>query len=225
MLKEKQESKGNITFLSITGGEFRKVVPEGTPGAIKREWSVGGKSGVKWELPFPAVEGTISSLEFHEGEYGKNLKVWIKDGEELFCVSAGVKTGFGEDMLKKLPAVDYKKTVELTPYEFTPDGANHALKGVTFKQEGNKLTNFYRDADRKPINGIPTADGILEDMDKEERREYWTSYFAKVRRFMIKEVEDKIIPNLEPAPKFEKKEEVVSNISSDIASPFDDDNF
>lgn len=223
MLKEKQESKGsNITFLSIIGGEFRKTVDENTPGAIKREWSVGGKTGVKWELSFPSVDGVISSLEFHEGEYGKNLKVWIKDGDELFCVSAGVKTGFGEDLLKKLPAVNYKERIELTPYEFTPDGASHALKGVTFRQAGNKLTNFYRDADKKPSNGIPTTEASLEDMDKEERREYWISYFAKVRRFMIKEIEDKIIPKLEPAPTFEKKDDPNNG---EVKSPFDDEAF
>lgn len=222
MLKEKQESNGNITFLSIIGGQFMQTVDETTPGAIKREWSVGGKSGEKWEKPWSSVDGVISSLEFHEGEYGKNLKVWIKDGEELFCVSSGVKTGFGEDMLKKLPSVNFKERVTLTPFEFTPKDGDRVLKGVTFKQNDVKLSNFYRE-DKLPVNGIPLPDGVLEDMDKEERREYWTSYFAKVRRFMIKEIEEKIIPNLEPAPKFEKKEEVGTPPMG--GSPFDDVNF
>lgn len=217
MLKEKQESTSNISFLSIIGGKFVKTVDETTPGAVKREWSVGGKSGVKWEKEYQSISGTIKSIEFHDGEFGKNLKVWVADGDTMTCISSSVKTGFGEDILKKLPAVNYKEEIELTPYEFTPDGASHALKGVTFRQAGNKLTNFYRDADKKPINGVPTPEGDTSDMDKEEISEYWKSYFAKVRRFMIKEIEEKIIPKLEPAPTFEKKEE--------LTSPFDDDNF
>lgn len=220
MLKEKQESTSNITFLSIIGGKFVKTVEETTPGAVKREWSVGGKSGVKWEKEYDSVSGKIKSLEFHDGEFGKNLKVWVADGDEMFCISTSVKTGFGEDVLKKLPAVNYKEEIQLTPYEFTPDGAKYALKGVTFFQADKKLTNFYRDADKKTINGQPVPEGDISDMDKEEISEYWKSYFAKVRRFMIKEIEDKIIPNLEPAPEFKKKEE-----TGEVASPFDDDSF
>ena len=214
MLKEKTEqSDSNITFLSIIAGELRQTVPEGTPGAILREWVISGVPGKKWEVPFPGVEGIISSVEFHESErFGKNISVWLKDGGELFCVSVGVKSPYGEDIIKKLPSVNLKESVTLTPYEFTPKGKDKELKGVTFTQNGVKLKNFYKDAEGNPLNGLPTTDGNTEGMDKEERSEFWTSFFSKQRRFMIKEIETKIIPKLEPAPEFRKKEEKVEEV-------------
>jgi len=220
MLKEKRETQdSNITFLSIIAGKLMKTVDEGTEGAIKREWSVGGKSGVKWEKEFASVIGKLKSVNFTEGEYGKNISLWIEDEDSLVCVTTGVKTGFGEDILKKLPAVDIKETLELSPFEFQPE--DRIIKGVTFKQGERKIKNFYRDEDGKVINGQPTPEGDTEGMDKEERSEFWNSYFSKVRRFMIKEIEDKIIPNLEPAPEFKKKEDN----NGEVTSPFDDEKF
>jgi len=208
MLKEKREvSESNITFLSIIAGKLMKTVDENTPGAIKREWTVGGKSGVKWEKEYTSVVGKIKSVNFTEGEYGKNISIWVEDGDSLVCITTNVKTGFGEDILKKLPAVNLAEVVEIIPFEFQPADGDRVLKGVTFKQNDVKVKKFYRSEDKKPINGIPTPEGDTEGMDKEERSEYWNSYYSKVRRFMIKEIETKIIPKLEPAPTFKKKED------------------
>lgn len=216
MLINKQESQGsNINFLSVIAGEFRKTVPEGTPGAVKREWNINGKPGEKWEVSYPAISGLIQSIEFHEGDYGKNLKVWVADGEELNCISAGVKNPFGEDLLKRLPGVNFKEVAVLSPYEFIPKGGDKTLKGVSIKQNEVKVKNFYKDVDGKTINGLPTTDADLTGMDKEEKSEYWKSFFAKQRRFMIKEIEDKIIPTLKPAPVFEKKEEEITGSKLD----------
>ena len=208
MLKETTQSNSSVgNFLSIIGGKFRKTVEENTPGAIRRDWEVAGKTGTKWEKEYASLSGKIKSVNFTDGEYGKNLSVWIEDGGTVDCVTVGVIGAYGEDLLKKLPAINLKETVELTPFDFMPENGKRRIKGISIKQGDVKVKSFYRDAEGKPINGIPAPEGDTSDYDEEEMKLHWKSYFAKVRKFMIKNVDEKIIPNLEPAPTFEKKED------------------
>lgn len=174
------DSKKFITVLS--DGRFHQTVPEGTLGAIIREYE--DKSGTKHsktELVYDEVSGKITNISFQDGEYGKNLQIEL-DGEGV--ISLGTTGNFGEDLMKKLPNINYNEPVKLVPYSFVDD-KNKNRKGITVYQGENKINSFYWDADsKKSCNGIPEVDGNAEDFDSDD----WKMHFMKVRKFLINEV-------------------------------------
>lgn len=198
MLKETQSAG---TYLSIIGGKFRKQVQEGTPGAIRREWETkDGKSGVKWEKEYESVTGKISGINFYEGDYGKNITLFIKDGEEDYGISMGVATPYAEDLMKKLPGVVLDKTLTLTPYDFTTENGKR-IRGVTVYQDGKKYDSFFYDKEKKEIiNGAPKPENP-DDMDSED----WKIYFTQLRKFVVKYITDNMVS------KFDKGEKKAQN--------------
>jgi hypothetical protein len=190
MLKETQTAG---TYLQIIGGKLRKSVPEGTPGAIRRDWETkDGKKGTKFEKEYESLTGVITGLNFYDGEFGKNLTVFFKDGEEDYGLSMGVATQYAEDFMKKLPNVNLEQEVMLIPYDFEDDkGRRH--KGITVSQSGVKLKNFFYDTEnKKQINGAPSPEGNVDLFDSED----WKMYFTKHRKFTINYITEKIIPKL-----------------------------
>lgn len=190
MLQEKQTAG---TYLSIIGGKFRKQVSETTPGAIRREWETkDGKSGVKWEKEYESVTGKISGINFYDGEYGKNITIFIKDGEEDYGISMGVATPYAEDVMKKIPAVVLDKTLTLTPYDFTDDKGKRR-RGITVYQDGKKFTDFFKDENKKPTNGAPAPEGDTDSYDSED----WKMYYTKLRKFVIGYITDNMVPKFQ----------------------------
>lgn len=207
MLKQKQ-SGGN--YLSIIGGTLRKNVAENTPGAIRRDYEDSkGNKGTKFELVYTSLSGVIKSVGFYEGDFGKSLSLRLEDGQDTYTLSVGVEQPYAEDLMKKLPAIDLSKEIEITPYDFEDDKGKRR-RGVTVKQNGNKVENHFWDTEKKlPKNGYP----VVEDtsMDKED----WKMYFMQARKFMIKFITENIVP------KFDKFEELSK--SSPLAKLMDDE--
>lgn len=172
--------KRYLSILSSTG-KFHQSVPEGTDGAVKREYETSsGEKGVKNELVYSEVSGIITGLSFHDGDFGKNLQIELDDDG---VVSVGVESSFGEDIMKKLPGIDLSSSVKLKPYAFTDDAGKNR-RGVTIEQDGDKLYNYYYDNNAgKAVNGMPEFDGDMNDKDD------WKMYFMKARKFLVKEVE------------------------------------
>src|SRR4030065_2288303 len=107
--------KGDKVFLTILAdGKFHEQVEEGREGAVAREYEdENDEKKIKYELVHDSVKGIITSVSVVEGFKGlKNLNIEI-DSE---IISTGVKGQYGEDLLKKLPAIDLSKEVTLTPY-------------------------------------------------------------------------------------------------------------
>ena len=187
------ENKGNNTdktFLTILAdGKFHQEVEVGTEGAITRTYE--DKEGVeqsKTELVHDSVKGIITAVEFHDGVFGKNLNITIdNDG----IISMGTASNFGEDMMKKLPAIDFTKEVTITPYAFIPKGEENSKKGVTVYQGGVKVQSHYSKefpVDSKKyvtINGMPEVEGDTKSFDSDD----WKMHFMVVRKFLIKEIE------------------------------------
>lgn len=171
------------TFLTILAdGKFHKVVPEGTEGAVKRDIKdkkTGEVTGVKWETLHDSVVGKISGISIFEGKFGRNLQITI----DTEVVSVGTDTAFGESLLKKLPAIDFSKDVTLEPFAgFTTGDGKKVKSGVTVKQDGNKITDYYYDSEKKKaIHGIPAV-------EKDEDGDFKDSY-KKRNRFMRLELE------------------------------------
>lgn len=198
----KDNSKVFITILA--DGKFHQTVPEGTPNAITREYE--DKEGVKQtktELVHDSITGKITGIAFEDGEYGKSIQLTI-DNEGI--ISAGTASNFGEDLMKKLPSVDFSKEVKLAPYAFEADGKSK--KGVTVYQDDVKLESFYWDSvAKKAVNSLPEPEGDTSKFDSDD----WKMHFMKVRKFLVEQTgklaADKFF---EPANEVEAQTDAVS---------------
>lgn len=184
----------NMTpIMNILGsdGTLRLSVPEGTEGAVYREYETSdGKKGSKWELIFKSLCGRITNLQMFDGDYGKNLLVTLTytGGEDT--ISFNTTTPFGEDFMKKLPNINLDEFVTIAPYNFTDDNGK-VRKGVTVTQGDVKLSNyFYNPEEKKNLHGYPEPEGDTSRYDKDD----WKIYFTQCRKFLVKNVEEKFLP-------------------------------
>lgn len=181
--------EGGKKYVSVlSDGKFHQSVPDGTEGAITRTYE--DRDGVeqsKTELVFDSVSGVITKIGFVDGEYGKNLLIEIdNDG----IVQFGTSSNFGEDIMKKIPNIDFSKEVKLVPFSFEDKGKTR--KGVTVYQGETKIDSHYYDAEKKEsCNGIPETEGDIKKFDADD----WKMYFMKVRKFLVSEVEKVISSN------------------------------
>jgi hypothetical protein len=67
-MSKPEHDTSNKLYLSIVQGSLKQSVPEGTPGAVRREWEAGGEKGVKFEIPYKAYTGRITNVYFYDGE-------------------------------------------------------------------------------------------------------------------------------------------------------------
>ena len=188
--------KENKTYISVlsSDGTLRQTVDAGTPGAVLREYETSDKKkGSKHELVFNKLEGKIVGLSFYEGDYGKNLQVEIENAGDKAVLSLNVGGNFGEDVMKKFPNINLEEEVSFEPFSFVNDKEKQ-VKGISIKQRGEKIQNYYFDADKKkPINGMLEPQGNIEKYGREE----WKIHFLMVRKFLVEEMQ-KLIENRFP---------------------------
>lgn len=188
-LNNTREEKIYATVLS--DGKIHVSVPEGTEGSVVREYETSdGKSGSKTEMIYTELVGTITKVDFFEGDFGKSLLLTVADGEtKPVVLSLSTSSNFGEDMMKKLPAIDMDQPVIIAPYSFD-DEKGKKKRGVTVTQDGTKLTNFFFDSEaKKNLHGypeIPKAKG-KKVISKDE----WKIYFAQARVFLCDYIAEK----------------------------------
>lgn len=178
-------------YISIKAdGKLHETVSRETEGAVFREYETStGEKGSKWELVYKNVEGYITNIKFEEGDYGENLQITIKDGDEEVTLSEGVGTSFGEDMLKKLPALNFTKRVGFSPYSFENEKGK-LIKGVSVYQQSDKVTNFFYDFEKKEgLHGFPMPEGDTAEYKKDD----WKIYFLQVRKFLVKYAKENLV--------------------------------
>ncbi len=207
-------------YISIKAdGKFHETVPEGTEGAVYREYedSKGNKGG-KWELIYSKVEALITNVKFETGEYGENLILELTDGDEVVLLSEGTATGFGEDLLKKLPSIDFMHRVLLAPYSFENEKGK-TIKGVTVSDKNDKIVSFFWDADKKVnLHGFPVAEGDTSMYSTDD----WKVHFIMVRKFLVNYAKENIVPKF-PIEITEDQVDAVFNNKVDIESVADMD--
>jgi len=161
-------------------------------GTVRRDYETAdGKKGTKYELVFKRLEGVIVRIEIFKGDFGKNLLINVEKNDEKAILSLGVASPFGEDFMKKFPNIDLGKEISFEPFSFENDNGK-TIKGITLKQDGEKLENHYFDKEnKKAINGVPEPEGDTEKYDSDD----WKGYFLKVRKFLLQETE-KVIENI-----------------------------
>jgi len=189
-----EEARPTANYYNVLAdGKFHLTVPEGTEGAILRTFETSdGATGSKWEKIYQSVSGLITKVEFYDGHFGKNLLLTIEDeGFEPLVVSLGTGTSFGEDMLKKLLAIDIMQPVKLVPYALVDEKTKRTKKGMTVYQNGEKVTSYFHTYDKETkkttnINGyphVPVAKG-----KKLISSDEWKMHFMQARLFMIEQV-------------------------------------
>lgn len=175
----------------LSDGTLRLAVPEGTEGAVRREYETSdGKKGVKFELPYKSLCGKITNMQMFEGDYGKNLLVTFTYEGGADTISFNTTSPFGEDFMKKLPNINLDEFVTVSGYSFVDDNGK-SRKGVTVTQGDVKLTNYFYDAEKKKnLHKYPEPEGDTGKYDKDD----WKIYFTQCRKFLVKNVEEKFLP-------------------------------
>lgn len=200
------EQKDDKKYVNILGsdGSLRITVSEGTEGAKRREYETSdGKTGVKYEHVFKSISGMVTDLSFYDGDYGKNILMDFDNEGEILTLTVNTASNFGEDLMKKLPNIDFSQRVLIIPYAFE-DEKGKTRKGLTINNQGDKVQNFFYDAiEKKNINNYP--DPKPNKGDKPYSKDDWKIYFIETRKFLTEYTEENILP------KFADKEKLVES--------------
>lgn len=186
MALEKFADKKDYVSILSSDATLRIVVPEGTQGAVVREYETSdGKKGKKTELVFNKLSGKISDISFFDGDFGKLIQIDITDQAGTLTLSVNTAQNYGEDLMKKIPSLDLNSEVEFIPYSFVDDKGK-TRKGVTVKQGDKKVDNFfYSITEKKNINGYPSPEGDTSKYEKDD----WKIYFMQARKFLVGYIE------------------------------------
>lgn len=192
----REAGRPKLPIMSIlsSDGTLRLQVPEGTEGAVRREYeSSDGKKGVKYEQVFKSLSGKITNIEEYEGDYGISLLVTFTydGGEDIIAFSTS--TPYGEDFMKKLPAINLEEFVTIQPYSFTDDNGK-MRKGVSITQGDQKIQNFFveKNGDEyKNLHGYPEPNGDESSSDD------WKVYFLQCRKFLLNYTRENFIIHFE----------------------------
>ena len=184
--------KNDVSFLSVlSDGLFHMKVPAGTPGAVKRTYEDRKTKQMVTvdELLFDNVEGDIKSFTMKDGNYG--LQVYLGVGDVVVCV--GANSNFGEDLLKKVHNIDFKKPITVRPYSFPSDNnPEKMIKGLTLYQDGEKLQNYFYDPEAKVSkNGYPVPEQKYNKKEEEvlSSRDDWKLFYLGARKFLVEQAE------------------------------------
>ena len=206
------EAKDDKKYVNILGsdGSLRITVDESTPGAKRREYETSdGKTGVKYELVFKSISGLVKDISFYDGDYGKNILMDFDNDGEILTLTINSASNFGEDLMKKLPNMDFAQRVTITPYAFD-DEKGKTRKGLTINNKGDKIQNFFYDVvAKKNINNYP--DPKPNKGDKPYSKDDWKIYFIETRKFLTEYTEENIIPKFADKEKL-AKDQVVADI-------------
>lgn len=199
----------NKNYVSILGSDatLRITVTPETPGAVKREYETSdGTKGVKHELVFNDLTGKITGVKFYDGDFGKLVQLDVTDDTGTLTLSVNTAQNYGEDILKKLPNIDFSKEVKFAPYAFV-DEQGKSKKGVTIYQDENKVQSaFYDPIAKKNILGYP--DPKPTKNDKPRSKDDWKIYFLEARQFLVEYTEEKIMPKFETLEDFINADEI-----------------
>jgi len=195
------ETREHKVYLQvIADGTIRKVVPEGTPGCVKRVYEdrETKEEKHKFEMVFDAVNGIVGQVTLKKGKFGDQLIIPITDGDENFNLALSTQQNYGEDFMKKMPNINFDKKVRLSPFSFTSD-AGKIIRGIDVRQDwnphepvtadnGNKIpSNYFDKENKKNINGYPDPEGNTKEFSTDD----WKIYFAQARKFLVTDLKSK----------------------------------
>lgn len=181
-------------FYYVIAGSFRQKVEQDSPEAVRRDWETpDGKKGTKYERHVQGLFGFITNVQFFDGDYGRTVQITLDPDEDGVSpqISLNTSSREGTDFLRKLPNVNLKKEVKLSPYSFNDD-AGLERRGLTIYQQDEadnfsvKILDFYRDFEKKEnINGMPNPPKSNDEMTKNA----WKAYFLTVDDFLVENIQ------------------------------------
>ena len=195
MLQEVGNS--NTTYLSIVGGNMVQKVDEDHPDARKREYETSdGAKGTKWEKSWRNLSGFITGIDFEKSNFGTQVRLTLQKGEERVILSFPYESDYFTDFAKRICGADLTKEVVINPYAMTVEGKEYKKRGISLKQDGEKLGNYFFDFDKKKsLHGFP-------EVSASDRKNYdsdsWKLFFLTVRAFLKKKVQELVIPEYTP---------------------------
>ncbi len=195
-LENTREDKIYASVLS--DGKIHVTVPDGTEGAVVRTYEISDvktgtkKTGTKTELVYNQLSGHISDISFYDGDFGKNLVVTVGEpGDKPVALTLGTASNFGEDLMKKIPAIDLEQSVILAPYSFEDDKGKKR-KGITVTQNGSKVANYFYDPETKEnLHDYPMPPKGKKG--KPLSTDEWKMYFTQCRIFLVDYIEERFV--------------------------------
>lgn len=178
-----KEERGRY-FSILADGKMHETVPQSTDGAVLREYETSdGQKGSKWELVYTKIEATITNVRIVPGDYGDQLQVTFTDGDNRVILSQNTSSSFGEEVMKKLPNVDFAKKVSMRPFAFHDEkNTEKIIRGIQVFQDKTKINNFFWDAEKKvELNGFPKPEGDTKTYKTDD----WKIHFLKTRKFLV----------------------------------------
>ena len=181
---------------------FRTSVNIDHPEALSR---TNKKGVVVHEKEVQSMFGRIEDISFYEGDFGTNLLITLDPNEdgETPILSFGADSSDGEDVMRKLPNIDFTKEVKVSPYRFKPEDTQKERSGISIWQQDNdgnfkvKITTAFTEVsevDGKKVytslHGFPQIN--WEEASVAERKIHW----IKVNEFLVKHTNENIIPKL-----------------------------
>ena len=199
-------------FISIlSDGLFHESVNPNTEGAILREYELkDGTKGSKHELLYKDIEGEVVNVQFRDGDYGEQVQITVRDNDEDITISQGVGTNFGEDLLKKLPNIQFEKRAKFAPYAFTDDSEKER-RGVTIYQDGEKVSSHFWDGE-KNVNGYPTPEGDTSTYKSDD----WKLFYLQARKFLVNFNKETVVPKFDGYAPSIKSSEAIEYPENDL---------
>lgn len=193
-LKTDKDQKRYLTVLA--DGKLHERVDEDTEGAkirTKKEQDgtvvdVEDKEGnTIYELTYPGIEASIKAIKFVEGDYGTNINIDLEDDEDNnFTLSLSCSSNYGERFMEVLPNLDLNKEVEIDPYSFTPKGSTNKVRGLSIKQDDEKLVSAFANKDEESDEWEVLIEGFpMPDPKKKYNAEKWKTFFAGRREWVM----------------------------------------
>lgn len=157
----------NRIYLNVSLGKLRIKCDASNPKAQKR---IDSENKEVHELVYPWVKGVLDDVQFrtHE-EYGNSWLVFVKDGQESYCLQLKEDSRYGGDFLRKLPNLHKGKIYTFTPYEMIRDGETKS--GLSIKDDAeNKIQSYYtkyeEGKETEYLHGFPKFTGDPKDKDE-----------------------------------------------------------
>lgn len=188
----KLEKRSKVKFAKILAdGAFHVECNADEVDATQREVEkTDGTKVVYIEQVYQQLSGKITSLEVKDGDYGRMIYISL-DNE--IVLTAGAKSNFGRDILKKIPNIKVEEEVVFAPYSFNDEKGKN-IKGVNIYQNGEKLYSFFQEGkgkETKNINGYPDVDEKKKPSasEKTKHKKFWSAYFDSVEDFLVEYVQ------------------------------------
>jgi len=128
-------------YLNVSIGKLRQRVKEGDPKAKARTIEDTGE--VIYERIYSYIEAKLEKIFMRtHKEYGNSWVLLMQDGGVKYSVQISENSRYGDDLLKKIPNLNYGKIYRITPFSFTPEVPKRKKLDSPLKMEKYKLEVF-----------------------------------------------------------------------------------